>query len=77
MFVTSLTQRSHHWWDIIAQIAKNINDIFSLHNSSNRNGEHLTDSILENRLTHLNSKFQKKKGKQWNIYANNAKAQIE
>ena len=49
--------------DINAQIGKNVNNIFSLHNSSNRNGEHLTDFMLENRLTYLNTKFQKRKGK--------------
>ena len=35
----------------ISQIGKNVNNKFSLHNSSNRNGEHLTDFTLENRLT--------------------------
>ena len=48
--------------DMNAQIGKNINHKFSLHNSSNRNGEHLTDFTLENRLTCLNTKFQKRKG---------------
>ena len=37
--------------DMNAQIGKNINNKFSLHNSTNRNGEHLTDFILENELT--------------------------
>ena len=60
-----------------AQIGKNINNKFSLHNSSNRNGEHLTDFTLENRLTCLNTTFQKRKGKlRTNTYANNTKAQI-
>ena len=36
--------------DMIDQINKNVNNKFSLHNSSNRNGEHLTDLTLENRL---------------------------
>ena len=49
--------------DMNAQIGKNINNKFSLHNSSNRNGEHLTDFMLENRLTCLNMKFEKRKGK--------------
>ena len=49
--------------DMNAQIGKNVNHKFSLHNSSNRNGEHLTDLTLENRLTCLNTKFQKRKGK--------------
>ena len=57
------------------QIDKNVNNKFSLHNSSNRNGEHPT---LENRLTSLNNKFQKRKGKLWTYtYANNTKAQID
>ena len=61
-----------------AQIGKNVNNKFSLHNSSNRNRKDLMDFTLENRLTCLNSKFQKKKGKLWTYtYANNAKAQID
>ena len=35
--------------DMNAQIGKNVNHKFSLHNSSNRNGQHLTDFTLENR----------------------------
>ena len=46
-----------------AQIGKNINNKFSLHNSSNRNGEHLTDFTLEKLWTYT--------------YANNTKAQID
>ena len=58
-----------------AQIGKNVNNKFSL---SNRNGEHLTDFTLENRLTCLNTEFQKRKGKLWPYtYTNNAKAQID
>ena len=49
--------------DLNAQIGKNANHKFSLHNSSNRNGAHLTDFMLENRLTCLNTKFQKRVGK--------------
>ena len=61
-----------------AQIGKNGNHKFSLHNSSNRNGEHQIDFTLENRLTCLNTKFQKREGKLWTyIYANNTKAQID
>ena len=61
-----------------AQTGKNEKNKFSLHNSSNRNGERLTDFSLKNRLTCLNTKFQKKKGELWtNSYANNAKAQID
>ena len=61
-----------------AQIGKNVNHKFILHNLSNRNGQHLTDFTLENRLTCLNTKFQKRKGKLWTYtYANNTKAQID
>ena len=49
--------------DMNAQIDKNVNHKFSLHNSSNRNGQHLTDFMLENRLTCLNKNFQKREGK--------------
>ena len=63
--------------DMNAQIGKNANK-FILHNSSNRNVEHLTHFKLENRLTCLNTKFQKRKGKLWTYtYANNADAQID
>ena len=48
--------------DINAQMNKNV-IIFGLYNSSNRNGEHLTDFTLENRSTCYNTKFQKRKGK--------------
>ena len=46
--------------DMNAQIGKNLNHKFSLHNSSNRNRQHLTDFTLENRLTCLNTNFQKR-----------------
>ena len=49
--------------DMNAQIGKNGNYKYSLHNSSNRNGQHLTDFTTENRLTCLNTNFQKKGGK--------------
>ena len=56
-----------------AQIGKNENNTFSLLNTSNRNGEFLTDFPLENGLTCLNTKFQKRKRKLWTYtYANNA-----
>ena len=51
--------------DMNTQIGKNINHKFSLHNLSIRNGEHLTDFSLENRLTCFNKKFQKSEGKLW------------
>ena len=51
---------------------------FSLHNLSNINGEFLTDFTLENRLTCLNTKFQKREGNLWiYTYANITKAQID
>ena len=37
--------------DMNAQIGKNENNKFSLHNTSNRNGEHLTDFLHENGQT--------------------------
>ena len=64
--------------DMNAQIGKNIIYKFSLHNSSNGNGEYLTDFTLENRLTCLNTKFLKRGGKLWTYtYTNNNKAQID
>ena len=64
--------------DMNAQIGKNVNNKFRLHDSSNRNGVHLTDFTPGNKLTCLNTKFQKRKGKLWTyIYANNAKSQID
>ena len=45
---------------------------------SNKNGERLTDFTLENRLTCLNTKFQKRGEKPWTCtYANNTKPQID
>ena len=40
--------------DMNAQIGKNGNK-YNLHNTSNRNGQHLTDFMIENRLTCLNT----------------------
>ena len=48
--------------DMNAQIDKNVNHKFSLYNSSNRNGKYITNFTLENRLTCLNSNFQKRHG---------------
>ena len=62
--------------DMNAQIGKNHK--FSLRNSSNRNGKHLTDFTLENRLTCINTNFLKREGKLGTYtYANNTKAQID
>ena len=40
--------------DMDVQIGKNVNNKFNILDSSNRNGEHLSDFTLENRLTCLN-----------------------
>ena len=64
--------------DMNVQIGKKVHHKFSLHNSSNRNGQHLIDYTIENRLTCLNTNFQKREGKLWTYtYANNTKAQID
>ena len=64
--------------DMNAQIGKNGNNRYSLHNTSNRNGQHLTEFMMENRLTCLNTNYQKREGKLWTyIYVNNSKAQID
>ena len=64
--------------DMNAQIGKNGNNKYSLHNTSNRNGQHLTDFMIENRLACLNTNYQKREGKLWiYTYANNTKAQID
>ena len=64
--------------DMNAKIGKNRNNKYSLHNTSNRNGQHLIDFMIENRLTYLNINFQKREGKLWTYtYANNSKAQID
>ena len=64
--------------DMNAQIGKNGNNKYSLHNMSNRNGQHLTDFMIENSLTCLNTNYQKREGKLWTYtYANNSKAQID
>ena len=60
------------------QIVKNRNNQYSLHNTSNRNGQHLTDFMIENRLTCLNTNYQKGDGKLWTYtYSNYSKAQID
>ena len=45
--------------DMNAQIGKNGNNKYSLHNTSNWNGQHLTEFMMENRLTCLNTNYQK------------------
>ena len=62
--------------DMNAQIGKNGNNKYSLHNTSNRNGQHLTEFMMENILTCLNTNYQKREGKLWTYtYVNNSKAQ--
>ena len=51
-----------------AQIGKNGNHKFSLHNLSNRNGQHQNDFAIENRVTYLNTSFQKKGGKTLDLH---------
>ena len=65
--------------DMNAKIGINGNHKYSLQqNSSNSNGQHLTDFTIENSLTCLNTNFQKREGKLWTYtYANNTKAQID
>ena len=61
-----------------AQIGKNRHNKYSLHCASNRNGQHLIDFMIENRLTCLNTNYQKREGKLWTYtYTNNSKAQID
>ena len=63
--------------DMNALIGKNGNNKYSLHNMSNRNGQHLTDFMIENSLTCLNTNYEKREGKLWTYtYASNSKAQI-
>ena len=62
----------HNVFDMNAQIGKNGNHKYSLHISSNRNRQYLTDFTIEN------TNFQKREGKLWTYtYANNTKAQID
>ena len=41
------------------QIGKNGNNKYSLHNTSNRYGQHVTDFMIENRLTCFNTNYKK------------------
>ena len=64
--------------DMNTQIGKNGNNKYSLHNTTNRNGQYLTDFMIENRLTCLNRNYQKRADKLWTYtYADNSKAQID
>ena len=64
--------------DMNAKIRKNGNHRYSLHNSSNKKGQHLIYFTIENRLTCLNTNFLKREGKLWTYtHANNTKDQID
>ena len=64
--------------DMNAQIGKNGNNRHSFPNTSNMNGQHLTEFMMENRLTCLNTNYRNREGKLWTYtYANNNKAQID
>ena len=54
--------------DMNAQIGKNGNNKYSLHNTSNRNGQHLIDFMIENRLDCPNKNYQKKGGPTMDIH---------
>ena len=43
--------------DMNAQIGKNGNNKYSLNHTSNRNGQHLTDFMIENKSTCLNTNY--------------------
>ena len=61
-----------------AKIGKNWNRKYIPHNTSNRNGQHLTDFTIEKRLTCPNTNFQKREGKWWTYTnAHNKKVQID
>ena len=64
--------------DMNAQIGKDKNNKFCLHNLAKRNSEYLIDFSFENSLSCLNIKFQKWKGK-WRTYSNsnNTKARLD
>ena len=48
--------------DMNVQIGKTETTKYSLRNSTNRNGQHITDFMIENRLTCLNTNFQRVRG---------------
>ena len=64
--------------DLNAQIGKTEATNTAFTTRQKRNGQHLTDFMIENRLTCLNTNYQKREGKLWTYtYANNSKAQID
>ena len=56
LFIASLNNVHVMGGDMNAQIRKNGNQKYSQHNSSNRNGQHLTNFTIENTLTNLSTK---------------------
>ena len=54
--------------DMNAQIGKNRNNKYSQHNTSNRNGQHLTDFTIENSLYWGMLIYQKREGKLWALH---------
>ena len=55
-------------YDELSSLVRSIpkhNQLVSLHNTSNRNGQHQTDFMIENRLTCFNTNYQKREGKLW------------
>ena len=64
--------------DMNAQIGNDKNNKYCLHNLSKRNEEPLTEFPLENRLTCLNTKSQKRERKLWAFTnSNSTKAQVD
>ena len=63
--------------DMNAQIGKKGNHKFSLHNSSKRNGQHLTDFKIENRLTCINTIIHKREGKNMDLLISKQKERTD
>lgn len=64
--------------DLNAQLGTSKNHKFTYHQTSNRNGEHLENFLIENNLLTANTHFQKRKGKLWTFtYPNGNKAQLD
>ena len=64
--------------DFNAQLDSNDGTRFSFHQTTNRNGKHLSEFATENELLILNTRFEKKPGKLWTFqYPNNTKAQLD
>ena len=64
--------------DTYAHINKDGNNKFCLRDLLNRNEIYQADFSLENRLSCLNTKFQKRKGKQWIwTYSQNIRVQLD